>query len=102
MTPAACGAVSPTWMVQARTSLDAGGEVGLQAEQRVAGADQAVEAGFVQAHGLEELLLVGVLGSAISASIAAQDDHPAPLGGGVGARVECGLLSKPSSATLAA
>ena len=40
--------------------LDAGSEVGLQAEQGIGGADDAVEAGFGQAHFFEEQGLVFV------------------------------------------
>src|SRR5690606_25303322 len=41
--------------------LHAGGEVGLQAEQGIGGADDAIQAGFFQAHVGQEHVAVGVI-----------------------------------------
>ena len=61
ITPAAWGAVSPMWMVQAAHFLHPGGEVGLQAQQREGGADQAVQARLGLAHVGQEHLPVRLL-----------------------------------------
>ena len=49
MTPAACGALAPLWIVQARDSFGPGGQVGLQAEGVEADAGELVEARLVLA-----------------------------------------------------
>ena len=54
MTPAALGAVSPMWMVQAHFLL-AGREVGAQAQQVIGGPDERSHAAFGHAHVLQEL-----------------------------------------------
>ena len=59
MTPAAPGALVPRLMVQARTSWTPRGEVGDEAEEAVGGVDEAVEAGFGEAGGFEELGALG-------------------------------------------
>ena len=59
--PAACGALVPFSMVQARTSCSPGGQVAHQAEQIVADLDQAVKTGLMQTQlGQEHLLLLCV------------------------------------------
>src|SRR5215218_9137280 len=54
ITPAACGAVAPTGIVQARASFGPG-EVGLQSEGGEADAGQLVEAGLLLADGGQQL-----------------------------------------------
>jgi hypothetical protein len=50
----------------------------MQAEQFVAGADDAVEAGLVEAEAFEEVLLLGLGRAATSLSIGRDDDGRAP------------------------
>ena len=80
MTPAACGALVPTVIVQARASFGPHREIGDQAEQRIAGPDETVEAGLFEAQRLEEFLLfLRSASCAISDSIAAEiTTQPAP------------------------
>ena len=59
ITPAACGAVAPPAHRPGAHFLHAGGEVGLQAQQLVAGADHAVQARLGQAEIVEEIGRVG-------------------------------------------
>ena len=66
------------WMVQGADFFDAGGEVGLQAQEVVAGTNQAVQARFFQAHFGEDSAFSSSSNSAISLSIAA---HTATTGG---------------------
>ena len=88
---------------RARTSFTPGGEVGLQTQQPVAGARWAVRPGSSRRMLSRNSPLSASSRSAISASIAAHSaDHGRALG--LGQRletVEMGIVSKPSSATLA-
>ena len=58
MTPAACGAVSPAWIVHARDFLLARREIRAQAEQMIRCADQRADAAIRRRRGLQKLLRV--------------------------------------------
>ena len=72
ITPAACGRLGALGDRPGAGLLRADGEIGDEAEQLVAGADHAVEAGLGEADGVEIIRLLGGVRTAISLSILAE------------------------------
>ena len=102
--PAACGAVAPTVNGPGAHFFHTGGEVGLQAEQLVSGADHPVQARLLDAQiAMNSARSFVVQLGDVRLDGAADDHDNGVLGGGYRTDPDPGrgLFSKPSSATLA-